>query len=100
MKTRLSLLVIPAMLALAACQPGAAEYTENESPKLVRVDSAASPLGLAFAAGSDQLAPGEAARLHRLALAGSIRPEDRVTIAASGDSFLRQRRSEAIASEL
>jgi pilus assembly protein CpaD len=100
MKNPLTLLVVPAMLALAACQPGAAEYTDNESPKQVRVDSAATPLGLAFAAGSDQLARGEAARLDRLALAGRIRPEDRVTVSAAGDPFLQRRRVEAIAAEL
>jgi pilus assembly protein CpaD len=38
MKRPLYFLAIPALLALAACRPGAAEYTEAESPKLLRVD--------------------------------------------------------------
>jgi pilus assembly protein CpaD len=39
MKRSLYLLAIPAMLALAACRPGAAEYTEAEAPKQLRVDA-------------------------------------------------------------
>jgi hypothetical protein len=38
MKKPLYLLAIPALLALAACRPGAAEYTESEAPKLLRID--------------------------------------------------------------
>jgi type IV pilus biogenesis protein CpaD/CtpE len=41
MKRTLCFLAIPAMLALAACRPGAAEYTEAEAPKLLRIDRAA-----------------------------------------------------------
>ena len=40
MKRTLYFLAIPAMLALAACRPGAAEYTEAEAPKLLRIDRA------------------------------------------------------------
>jgi pilus assembly protein CpaD len=100
MKTRLYLLAIPVMLALAACRPGTAEYTESEAPKQLRVDSAATPLNVAFAAGSDRLARGESDRLHRLALSGGISPEDRVTISASGDPLLQERRVGTISSEL
>jgi pilus assembly protein CpaD len=100
MKRPLYLLAIPAMLALAACRPGAAEYTEAESPKLLRVDSAASQFSLAFAAGSDRLAAGESARLQQLALSGRIRPGDRVTIAPSGGPLLQEERVAAISSEL
>jgi pilus assembly protein CpaD len=38
MKRPLYVLAIPALLALAACRPGAAEYTEAEAPKQLRVD--------------------------------------------------------------
>jgi pilus assembly protein CpaD len=100
MKRPLYLLAIPVMLALAACRPGAAEYTEAEAPKQLRVDSAASTLSLAFPAGSAQLSAGEAARLRRLAMSGGITPEDRVTIAVAGDPRLRQQRIETIAGEL
>jgi pilus assembly protein CpaD len=100
MKRPLYLLAIPVMLALAACRPEAAEYTEAEAPKLLRVDSAASQLSLAFAAGSDHLAAGESARLQQLALSGRIGPGDRVTIAPSGGPLLQEQRVAAISSEL
>jgi pilus assembly protein CpaD len=100
MKRSLYGLAIPAMLALAACRPGAAEYTGAEAPKQLRVDSATSTLNLAFAAGSGQLAPGEAARLQRLAMSGNIGPQDHVAIAVAGDPLLRQRRLETISGEL
>ena len=100
MKTRLHLLAIPVMLALAACRPGAAEYTDSEAPKQLRLNQASSHISLAFAPGSAGLSAAEAARLHRLAVSGGVSPEDRVTIAASGDPLLAERRSEAIAREL
>ena len=100
MKRPLYLLAIPAILSLTACQPMSAEYTEAEAPKLLQVDRAASQISLAFAAGSDQLAAGESARLERLALAGRIGPGDRVTISPAGDPLLQERRVAAISSEL
>jgi len=100
MKTPLHLLAIPALLALSACEPGAASYTTAEAPKELRIDGAASKLNLAFAAGSDQLTPGEAARLQRLAMSGGISPADRVTIAAAGDPLLRQHRIDSVSREL
>ncbi len=84
MKRPLYWLAIPAMLALAACRPGAAEYTAAEAPKLMTIDSAASQLNLAFAAGSDRLTPGASAR----------------TIAPSGGPLLQEERVEAISAEL
>jgi pilus assembly protein CpaD len=100
MKRPLYLLAVPVMLALAACRPGAAEYTEAEAPKLLRVDSAASQLSLAFAPGSDQLTAGERARLQGLAITGRIAPGDRVTIAPSGGPLLQEQRVAAISAEL
>jgi len=100
MKRPLYLLAIPVMLALAACRPGAAEYTGAEAPKQLRVDSAASQISLAFAAGSDRLAAGESARLQQLALSGRIGRGDRVTIAPAGDPLLQQQRIAAVSSEL
>ena len=90
-------LAATALLALAACS---ADYTEAESPKELRVDSAATQVNVAFVPGSAQLAPGEAARLQRLALTGSISAPDRVTIAAAGDPLLRDERIAAISREL
>jgi len=100
MKRPLYFLAIPAMLALAACRPGAAEYTAAESPKPLTIDSAASQLNLAFAAGSDQLAPGEGGKLQRLALSGRISPGDRVTISPSGGPLLQEQRTATIVGEL
>ncbi len=100
MKRSLYLLAIPAMLALTACAPGAAEYTDAEAPKQLRVDSAAGTLNLAFVPGSDQLARGQAARLQRLAMSGSISPQDRVTVAAAGGPLLRQHRFDMVSREL
>src|SRR5216684_579938 len=79
MKRSLYFLAIPAMLAL---------------------DSAASQINLAFAAGSDELGPGEAGKLQRLALSGRIGPADRVTVSPSGGPLLQQQRVEAISGEL
>lgn len=100
MKRPLYLLAIPVMLALAACRPGAAEYTATEAPKELRVDSAATAVNLAFSPGSAQLAPGEAARLQRLALSGDISPSDRVTVMTGGDPRLRELRIASISREL
>ena len=100
MKNRLYLLAIPVMLALVACRPGAAEYTEVEAPKRIGIDSTATQFQVAFAGRSSRLAPGEAARLQRLGLSGGIGRADRVTIAASGDPLLRARRIETISNQL
>ncbi|MGC2413790.1 MAG: CpaD family pilus assembly lipoprotein [Stellaceae bacterium] len=100
MKRPLYLLAIPVMLALAACRPGAAEYTASEAPKQLRLDSAATQVNLAFAPGSAQLGPGEGAKLQRLALSGGISPSDRVTVMTGGDPRLRELRVAAISREL
>lgn len=100
MKRPLYLLAIPVMLALAACRPGAAEYTASEAPKQLRLDSAVTQVNLVFAPGSAQLSRGEAARLQRLALSGGISPSDRVTVMTGGDPRLRELRVAAISREL
>lgn len=100
MKTRLHLLAIPALMALAACRPGVAEYTESEAPKQLQLNQASSQLTLAFAPGSAGLSAAEVTRLHRLAQSGGVSAADRVTIAASGDPWLAERRVEAVAREL
>src|SRR5689334_8034750 len=100
MTNPLRLLAVPLLLALAACQPGAAEYTGAEAPKQLTLDNAGTQLPLAFAAGSAQLGPAEAARLDHLMLTGRIGPSDRVTIAAGGDPLLRAGRVAAVQREL
>src|SRR5215472_6565231 len=97
MNIRLCLIAFALPVALAAC---AAEYSKSEAPAALRVDGAESRVELAFAGGSDRLAPGEATRLDRLVLAGNIRPSDRVLIAAGGPPRLAERRAAAISGEL
>jgi pilus assembly protein CpaD len=100
MRTRLYPLALPIVLALAACVPGAADYTKAEAPTGLQVASAENQVVLRFARGSRLLAPGESARLHRLVRAGAIRASDRVTIAAAGGPHLAGLRAETIARDL
>jgi pilus assembly protein CpaD len=87
-------------LALAACAPGAAEYSKSEAPNRLQVDGATSQLALAFAPGSARLGAGEAAHLDRLVASGAIQPADRVAISASGAPPLADARVAAISSRL
>lgn len=89
-------LAAPALLALAACQPGVATYTKTQAPAVLTIDSAASQHVFRFRPGSDRLAWGEAARLTRLIATGAIGPSDRVAVAASGPPALAGRREAAI----
>jgi hypothetical protein len=70
-----------AALALAAC---VAEYSKSEAPDELRVDGAETRRELAFAAGSAYLPQVELRRITQWILSGSIRPADRVEIAAAG----------------
>ena len=97
MKFRLFPLAVPLMLALAAC---VAEYSKSEAPDELRVDGAESRRELAFTAGSAYLPPAELRKIDQWVLSGSIRPADRVQIAAAGPPGLAERRAAAISSEL
>jgi pilus assembly protein CpaD len=97
MKSHFRLVALPLMLGLAGC---VAEYSKSEAPDTLRVDGAESRLSITFAGGADYLAAGEAARLDRMVLAGTIRPADRVAIAAAGPPGLAGRRAAAISREL
>ncbi len=97
MQFRLFPFAIPLVLGLAAC---AAEYSKSEAPDQLRVDGAESRRELAFAAGSAYLPPGEIRKINQWVLGGSIRPADRVQIAAAGPPSLAERRAAAISSEL
>jgi pilus assembly protein CpaD len=88
------------VLALAACAPGAAEYTNSEAPNRLQVAGVTSELAVAFAPGSARLAATEAARLDRLVANGGIQRADRVAIAASGAPALADARAAAISSRL
>jgi pilus assembly protein CpaD len=88
------------VLALAACAPGAAEYTKSEAPDRLQVTGSTSTVEVAFAPGSDRLAAAQGARLDGLVAAGAIRPADRVTITAVGPPALAAGRVAAISSRL
>ena len=97
MKIHLRLVVLPLMLGLAAC---VTEYSKSEAPDQLRVDGAESRRELAFATGSASLTPGELRKLDGWVLSGSIRPADRVVIAAAGPTGLAEQRAAAISREL
>ena len=88
------------MLAVAACRPGAAEYSAAEAPKDLRLDNATTHVDLRFASGSTHLAGRDAARLRALVATGGLQPADRVLVATGGSPGLARARFEAIASEL
>jgi len=94
---RLFPLAVPLMLGLAAC---VAEYSKSEAPAELRVDGAETRREVAFAAGSAYLPPGERRKIDQWVLSGSIRPADRVQIAAAGPPGLAERRAATISSEL
>ncbi len=87
-------------VALAACAPGAAEYTKAEAPNRLQVEGAASTVEIAFAPGSARLSAADAARLDRLLGAGAIRPADRVGVAAAGAPALAAARAAAVKAAL
>ena len=87
-------------LALAACAPGAAEYTKAEAPNRLQVEGSTSAVQLAFAPGSARIAPAQIARLDQLVATGAIRPADRVAIAAAGPPGLAAAREAAVSSRL
>jgi pilus assembly protein CpaD len=94
---RLYPIVLPLMLGLAAC---VTEYSKSEAPDQLRVDGAESRREVAFATGSAYLTPGERHKLDGWVRSGSIRPADRVAIAAAGPPGLAEQRAAAISREL
>jgi pilus assembly protein CpaD len=97
MNIRLYPIVLPLMLGLAAC---VTEYSKSEAPDQLRVDGAESRREVAFATGSAYLTPGERRKLDGWVLSGSLRPADRVAIAAAGPPGLAEQRAAAISREL
>ncbi len=97
MTFRLFPLAVPLLLGLGAC---VAEYSKSEAPDELRVDGAESRRELAFTAGSAYLPPAELRKIDQWVLSGSIRPADRVQIAAAGPPGLAERRVAAVSSEL
>jgi pilus assembly protein CpaD len=92
------MLVLP--LVLAACVPGAAEYTKTEAPAALRVYGSQGSVTLSFAPGSARLASGQGAHLAQLVRNGEIRQADRVEIAAAGSEGLARARMAAISRQL
>ena len=97
MKIPFRLMLLPLLLGLAAC---AAEYSKSEAPTALRVDGAQSRQEIAFAAGSAALNPSEVRKINDWVLSGSIRPADRVAIAAAGPPALARARTGAISQVL
>lgn len=85
---------------LPACVPPAADYTESEWPKDLRLDPALARLAVGFAPGSSRLAPGDLARLRGAAANGGLVPSDRVVVAVAGTPALAAARFDAVASAL
>jgi pilus assembly protein CpaD len=100
MRLHPSLFALGALLALAACRPGAAEYTESEAPNQVMLDKASQNLDVRFARGSARMLPADAARLRVAIAQGVLIPSDRVTVAAGGPPALAAARFASISSEL
>lgn len=97
MNIRLFPIALSVSLGLAGC---VTDYSKSEAPNNLGVTGSESRIDLAFAPGSARLASGEPARLDRLVAAGVIRPDDRVTVAASGSPGLAERRNAVLSSAL
>ena len=92
---------LPAIaLALAACAPGAAEYTKAEAPNRLQVEGSTGTFEVGFAPNSNQLSAAQGVRLDQLVASGAIRPADRVMVAAGGPPGLAAAREAAVASHL
>jgi pilus assembly protein CpaD len=90
-------LVLVAVALLSAC---AADYTDAEWSKDLRLDNASTHIDLHFAPGSTRLAARDAARLRALAATGGLTPSDRVLVATGGSPGLARARFETLANEL
>ena len=96
MKIRLYPVSAALLLGLVSC---VAEYTKSEAPNELLVDGAESRRELTFTAGSAYLPPAELRKIDQWVLNGSIRPADRVQIAAGGPPGLAERRAATIKGE-
>ena len=85
------------VLGLAAC---VTEYSKTEAPDQLRVDGTETRRELAFAAGSAYLPPAELRKIDQWVIGGSVRPADRVQIAAAGPPRLAEQRASAVSREL
>ena len=85
---------------LPACVPPAADYTESEWNKNLRLDPAPAQLTVGFAPGSSRILPGDLARLRAIVASAGIVPSDRVVVAVAGPPSLAAARFQAVAASL
>src|SRR3954447_17716688 len=85
---------------LSSCVPPAADYTESDWPKDLRLDPAPAQFAVGFAPGSSRLRSGNPARLHAIAISGGLVPSDRVAVAVVGPPALQAARFDAVAALL
>src|SRR3954452_22424276 len=85
---------------LPACVPPAADYTEAEWNKNLRLDPAPAQLTVGFAPGSSRILPGELTRLRATAASAGLVPSDRAVVAVAGPPSLAAARFEMVAASL
>ena len=85
---------------LPACVPPAADYTESEWNKNLRLDPAPAQLTVRFAPGSSRILPGDLARLRATVASAGIVPSDRVVVAVAGPPSLAAARFQTMAASL
>jgi pilus assembly protein CpaD len=86
-----TLVALALTLCVGACAP-VTTYSDAEAPKRVQLDTSTTQFDLHFASGSAALAATDAARLRGMAVAGRIKPSDRIMVAAGGPPRLAEQR--------
>lgn len=99
MQTNRYFLALALTLGVGACAP-VTSFTDAETPKNLKLDTATTDVDLRFAPGGADLAAADAVRLRRMAASGRIGPRDRVTIAASGPPHLAEERAGTVSTLL
>ena len=105
MTLRLRSLALALLLPLGAaellsCVPPAADYTESDWPKDLRLDPAPARLAVGFVPGSSRMRSGDLARLRLVAASGGLVSSDRVVVAVAGPPALQRARFQALATAL
>jgi pilus biogenesis lipoprotein CpaD len=85
---------------LPACVPPAADYTESEWTKNLRLDPAPAQLTVRFVPGSSHIVPGDLARLRATVASAGIVPSDRVAVAVAGPPSVAAARFQTVAASL
>jgi len=100
MNTNRAFFALGLTLLVGACGPTVTSYTDAESPKRLKLDTATTQLDLHFVPGSAALASGDAAHLRATAASGGIAPSDRVTVATAGTPYLAKERFGSVSAVL